>query len=72
MPSKRALELVQEGFASVSEAARFLTYEETKIYEMLNNHVLPFARPGRKRLIPWIALKEYAADLLDKINDFGE
>ncbi len=71
MASKEAFRLTEYGFATVDEAAKYLHIEKSKLYELLDTRALPYMRPARKRLIPWVAIKEYSATLLDEVNDFS-
>lgn len=68
MATARAIQLVQQGMATMEEACKFLTIGRTSLYELLNTKAIPYARFGNERKIPWVALHEYAASKLDKIN----
>ena len=57
-----ALELVREGCASVEEAARFLGIRRAKVYLEMEAGRLAYLKIGRRRVIPWRALREYLAD----------
>jgi excisionase family DNA binding protein len=55
-------QMVQEGFADVAEAQRFLGgLSRATIYNMMDARELPYAKFGRRRMIPWHALHQYAA-----------
>ena len=42
---------------NVKEAARLTSFGKTKIYEMLSDGTLPSRTIGRRRVIPYAALK---------------
>ena len=62
MTRDEAMELVQEGCASVDEAARFLGIRRAKLYLEMAAGRLRYLKIGRRRVIPWRALREYLAD----------
>jgi excisionase family DNA binding protein len=52
--------LTQEGFASIREAARFLSVGRSTVYKLMEEGSLRYAKVGKCRRIPWRALREYA------------
>jgi excisionase family DNA binding protein len=56
-----ASRLVEEGLATVREAALFLRVSRAKLYLMMDSGDLKYVKLGRCRRIPWRALKELAA-----------
>src|SRR5262249_7514320 len=52
---------VQDGFATVLEAARFLNVSRAKVYLMMQRRELPYAKFGASRRIPRRSLMEAAA-----------
>jgi excisionase family DNA binding protein len=56
--------VIEDGFADVPEAARFLKVSRSKVYMMMDNKELPYAKFGRSRRIPRKALMEYARSCL--------
>ena len=50
-PEKPALS--QEGFASVREAATFLSIGRSTLYKMMEGGQLRYAKIGKCRRIPW-------------------
>ena len=62
MTRDEAMELVQEGCASVDEAARFLGIRRAKLYLEMEVGRLVYLKIGRRRVIPWRALREYLAE----------
>ena len=44
--------LIDEGFVTVPEAARFLGLSRAKVYLMMDAGELPFAKFGKSRRIP--------------------
>lgn len=46
-----------EGFATVEQAAKFLSVSEPTIYRMLKDEELPSILVRRSRRIPWGALR---------------
>jgi excisionase family DNA binding protein len=55
------LRAVSEGFASLREAAEYLSLCRATLYKLMDGGELAYARFGRSRRVPWAALKEYAA-----------
>jgi excisionase family DNA binding protein len=49
-----------EGFVTVIEAADFLKVSRAKVYAMMDNLELAYAKFGKSRRIPWRALRELA------------
>jgi excisionase family DNA binding protein len=56
--------VVDDGFATVPEAARFLGLSRAKIYQIMDGGQLTYAKFGRSRRIPRRALHEYARKCL--------
>jgi excisionase family DNA binding protein len=52
--------LVGDGFVDVAEAGRFLHLSRAKLYQLMDDHELPYAKFGKARRIPRRALLEYA------------
>jgi excisionase family DNA binding protein len=52
--------LVREGFAEVSEAQEYLKLSRSSVYGLMESGQLAYARFGRRRRIPWKALRDYA------------
>lgn len=52
--------LVDEGFASVADAARYLALSKGRVYELVHGGALSHAKLGGKIVLPWAALKTYA------------
>jgi excisionase family DNA binding protein len=52
---------VEQGFASLTEAGRFLTLSRSSLYKLMDGGQLAYALFGRSRRVPWAALKEYAS-----------
>lgn len=63
-----ALKLANEGLASVREACEFLDVKRTRLYQLNRDRVIPFVRMGKTKKIPWVALKEYVARLVQAVN----
>jgi excisionase family DNA binding protein len=55
-----AVELAEDGFIPVIEAARFLGLSRAKVYQMMDSGELRYAKFGRSRRIPRRALMELA------------
>ena len=53
--------LVLDGFAEVADAQDYLKLSRATIYNLMESGSLPYARFGRRRRIPWRALRQYAA-----------
>ena len=56
--------VTEEGFVSVPEAARFLHLSRSKVYALMDEGKLTFAKFGRCRRIPRRALAEFAEQSL--------
>jgi excisionase family DNA binding protein len=56
--------MVSGGFATVVEAAEFLNVSRAKLYAMMDNRDIVYAKFGKSRRIPRKALEEYAAKCL--------
>ena len=61
MHEQDALEVVREGLASVPQACAYLGIRRSLLYRLMERGELPFAKIGARRLIPWRALRAYAA-----------
>jgi excisionase family DNA binding protein len=60
--SRGEVEMVMDGFASVSEAAKFLHLSRASVYKLMGDEEgLRYAKFGRSRRIPWQVLRDYAA-----------
>jgi excisionase family DNA binding protein len=53
-------DLTAEGFADVQEAAAYLSVSRSLIYKLMETGDLNFAKFGKSRRIPWLALRQYA------------
>jgi excisionase family DNA binding protein len=53
--------MVRDGFAEIAEAQEYLRLSRSTIYSFMETGVLAYARFGRRRRIPWRALRAYAA-----------
>jgi len=53
--------LLGDGFATVAEGARFLGLCRAKVYQLMEQEELRYAKFGKARRIPWRALLEYSA-----------
>jgi excisionase family DNA binding protein len=58
------LELIGRGLQRVSHAAKFLGISRTKIYELMDEGVLPYVLIGRSRRLPIRAVEELAMENL--------
>lgn len=47
-----------EGVATPDEAAAFLKMCRSTVYELMKKGVIPFTQIGRRRRIPWAALRK--------------
>jgi excisionase family DNA binding protein len=56
-----ANQMIEDGFATVPEAAHYLRLSRAKIYLLMDDGSLKYAKFGRSRRIPWRAVKEFAA-----------
>jgi excisionase family DNA binding protein len=61
---ERDATVVGDGFATVPEAARFLGLSRAKLYQIMDNRELIYAKFGRSRRIPRRALHDYAKSCL--------
>ena len=61
MTSRDRADLVADGLVTVQEAAQFLSISRSKLYELMDNGELKFAKLGRSRRIPRRALIDLAA-----------
>jgi excisionase family DNA binding protein len=53
--------VVDGGFLDVAEAGKFLGLSRAKLYQLMDNQELTYAKFGKARRIPRRALLEYAA-----------
>jgi len=60
-------DLTADGFASVEEAGDFLSMSRSSIYKLMESEHLRWAKFGKARRIPWVALRQYAQRCLDGI-----
>lgn len=58
--TRRERELLNDGFVSVTEAARWLAISRSRMYELVAAGVLSHARLSGKIVVPRAALHEYA------------
>ena len=63
MPNS-ARQVVAAGFAKPTEAAAFLGIGKTWIYDLIKAGSITHVRHGRRIVIPWSAVHEYAAQKL--------
>jgi excisionase family DNA binding protein len=49
------------GFATIDQAARFLSLSRATVYNLMDGGELPWAKFGRARRIPWDAIRAYGA-----------
>jgi len=59
-----ANEIVDDGFATVRNAEKFLGLCRAKIYHLMDAGEIRYAKFGKSRRIPWVALREYATRCL--------
>jgi excisionase family DNA binding protein len=52
--------MIEGGFATVVEAAEFLRLSRAKVYQLMDQRELAYAKFGKSRRIPRRALNEYA------------
>jgi len=52
--------IVEEGFATVTEAARYLRLCPATLYKLMESQELAYAKFGKARRIPWKAIREFA------------
>ena len=57
-------ELIDDGFASVAEAARWLAISRSRMYELLRGNVISHATLGGKLVVSRRALHSYALSTL--------
>lgn len=57
-------QLIEDGLATVKDAAKFLSIGRSKLYEEMDAGRLSYCRFGRSRRIPWRAIRQYAVDSL--------
>jgi excisionase family DNA binding protein len=57
---ERCASVIDEGFVDVRFAARFLGVSRSKVYGMMDNGELMYAKFGRSRRVPRRALLEVA------------
>ena len=55
-------DLIDEGFATVNEAAQYLRMGRSWLYSEMDAGRLAYSRFGRSRRIPWAAIKQLARD----------
>jgi excisionase family DNA binding protein len=53
-------DLIEGGFVTVPEAAKYLSVSRAKVYVMMEQGELVYCKFGRSRRIPRQALREYA------------
>lgn len=63
-PTRRERDLVDDGFASVAEAAQWLAISKSRLYELVKAGVLSHARLSGKIALPRSVLREYALSTL--------
>jgi excisionase family DNA binding protein len=56
--------LVPSEFISAKEAARLLTLSRSRVYELMDEGVIPSARLGRRRVIPEARFRELLSELM--------
>jgi excisionase family DNA binding protein len=61
--------LIEEGFVTVPEAAKFLSVSRAKVYAMMDQGELAYCKFGKSRRIPRRALQEYAESCLVGANN---
>jgi excisionase family DNA binding protein len=54
-------QILQDGFATVAEAAKYLGLGRAKVYQLMEQENLAYAKFGKSRRIPWRGLIEYSA-----------
>jgi excisionase family DNA binding protein len=54
-------ETVEAGFASVTEACRFLSLSRATLYKLMDAGDLRYAKFTRARRLPWREIREFAA-----------
>ena len=58
--NQNACSVVEDGFISIPEAARFLHLSRAKLYQLMDAGQLQYARFGRARRVPRRALLDFA------------
>ena len=66
--SERRRALMADGAVSVVEAAKFLGASRTFLYMLMKEGRIPWARAGRKRVIPRRALVAYLSEQLVELG----
>ena len=59
-----AEELVRDGMSSIPDACQYLGIRRSLLYRLMERGELPWAKIGSRRVIPWRALRRYAAERL--------
>jgi excisionase family DNA binding protein len=54
-------EVTAEGFYTIKEAMAFLRLSRSSLYALMDEGRLPYAKIGKSRRVPVLALKEFAA-----------
>ncbi|MDE2102381.1 MAG: helix-turn-helix domain-containing protein [Patescibacteria group bacterium] len=60
--------LISEGFATVTEAAKELGCSGERVRQLCRAGTLRHGKHGKKYVIPWVVLREYAQELLKRTN----
>ncbi|MBE3590443.1 MAG: helix-turn-helix domain-containing protein [Firmicutes bacterium] len=55
--------------ASIPEACQYLGIRRSFLYRLMERGELPWAKIGARRVIPWKALRRYAAERLVGVRD---
>jgi excisionase family DNA binding protein len=65
--SDRQQDVVHDGFGTVDAVKEFLSVGRSTVYGLMENGQLPYTKIGRARRIPWLAVRQFAANsLLDR------
>jgi excisionase family DNA binding protein len=56
----QTIDLVENGFLTVAEAAKFLHLCRATVYTLMDSGAIPYAKFGKSRRVPRQALREYA------------
>lgn len=56
-----SIKIVADGMVSVQDAVSFLGIKKSTLYKLMTDKELSYAKIGKRRLIPRIALIEFAA-----------
>jgi excisionase family DNA binding protein len=64
--------LIEDGFETVPEAAKFLSVSRAKVYAMMEQGELAYCKFGKSRRIPRRALREYAERCLVSAGTKGQ